>query len=86
MDVFHDLGKALFVLSRGILFPQFGEGLFFYLNMTSAPMHKASIIKKWFPSLKWKNFTGLHRVLSLTLSNTFVMDWNPSQTWTACRI
>lgn len=36
-------------------------------------------IKKWFSTSVWKNLFGLHRALTLTLVNTFGINWNITQ-------
>ena len=46
---------------------------------------KVRSIQKWFVKMEvWKNFTGLHKALTSTPSNTFGMNWNsdyePGQT------
>lgn len=52
-------------------------GLFYTTDSSVPPTicAESSSIKKCFASLMWMNLTGLHKVLTLTPSDTFGMNW-----------
>ena len=55
------------------LWQQFGEGPFlFQQNNVQSEVHP----EMFFSRSVWKNFTGLHRALTSTQSNTFEINWN----------
>uniref|UniRef100_A0AAZ3PLM5 Uncharacterized protein n=1 Tax=Oncorhynchus tshawytscha TaxID=74940 RepID=A0AAZ3PLM5_ONCTS len=49
---------------------------FFCFSMTMHPCTNRGPYRNGLWRLVWKNLTGLHRALTTTLSNTFVMNWN----------